>query len=676
MMNRLAQEKSPYLLQHANNPVDWYPWGEKAFAKARAEGKPIFLSIGYSTCHWCHVMERESFENVDVAKVLNQYFVSIKVDREERPDVDQVYMSVLQAMVGSGGWPMSLFLTPELQPFFAGTYFPPVRMHGRPSFFELIERIHELWETERDTLIESGEHITDALKSPVRPEAQTDLRDAVERTFHHFEQAFDRTEGGFGTAPKFPRPVQFDFLLNYYAAFGKERARDMALFTLRKMAMGGMHDQLGGGFHRYSVDRYWRASHFEKMLYDQALLLHAYLDAWQITQDSFFRDIAQDIVEYVLRDMTHPDGAFFSAEDADSEGEEGKFYLWTYYEIEKVLGGDAPAFAEYYGVTREGNFEHGTNVLYIAQQSLASVLSLPPLTAQLLAARLRRPRPLRDEKVLTSWNGLMLGAMARAGDLLEEPRFTKAAQRAGAFLWRTLRPQGQLFHRWRDADDHSLAEARFAANLDDFAFLIKGFLELYEATFDSIWLDRARKLQSEQDTTLFDTKDHAYFDAPEAPDLILRMKSENDGAEPSGNSVSAQNLFRLSVLTEENTYHARGEQILDYFAARVGPYPFAMPAMMANAFWKLRSPTQIILAGEDIASFKSIINSRFLPVSVTMRAESAVGPFAASLVPKDGKATAYVCHDYHCELPATTPEELERVLANTYRLAAIEGVSR
>ncbi len=680
-MNRLTREKSPYLQQHAHNPVDWYPWGAEAFEKAREENKPIFLSVGYSTCHWCHVMERESFEDEEVAAMLNEFFVPIKVDREERPEVDQIYMFALQSMTGSGGWPMSVFLTPQLKPFFAGTYFPPYPAHGRPSFSQLIERIHELWVGDRDALIESGEHIAESLR---KPEGQTalanvDFRAAFEATYRYFEQAFDHAEGGFGAAPKFPRPVQFDFLFHYSHLFKKgegsiahdadgdragENAREMALHTLRKMAMGGMNDHLGGGFHRYSVDRFWRVSHFEKMLYDQAQLVNAYLDAWQITHDDFFSDVARDICEYVLRDMTHPEGGFFSAEDADSEGEEGKFYVWTLAEIEEVLGEDAAIFAKYYGITEEGNFEHGKNVIYITEPSAASKTSTAFPKGKLFQVRTKRIRPLRDEKVLTSWNGLMIGAMARAGDLLGEPGYVRAARRAGEFVWCTLRPSSALLHRWRDTEAQSPAEARFAAGLDDFAFLIQGYLDVYEATFEITWLQRALVLQEEQDAALYDLKEGGYFDTREAADLILRMKNEYDGAEPSGNAVAARNLFRLSIFTENTKYAERAEETLRFFINRVGGHPFAMPALIAAAFWQIRSPMQIVLAGDNIASLKKIVNSKYLPVSVKMLASSSVGEFTKSLPAQGGKATAYLCHDFTCELPVNNPGELELLLAH------------
>ncbi len=669
--NRLAREKSPYLLQHAHNPVDWYPWGEEAFEKARAEEKPIFLSIGYSTCHWCHVMERESFEDEAVAAVLNAYFVPIKVDREERPDVDHVYMSALQAMGGSGGWPMSVFLTPDLKPFFAGTYFPPRPMHGRPSFMQVLERLHEVWVAERAKILETSEETAAALASPPNPLSllgEGASAPLLDKTYQYFEQAFDPAEGGFGGAPKFPRPVQLDFLFNYWLALKVDKARDMALFTLRKMALGGMHDHLGGGFHRYSVDRYWRVSHFEKMLYDQAQLVNSYVDAWQITHDEFEAGAVRSTIEYVLRDMTHPEGAFYSAEDADSEGEEGKFYVWTLAEFEAILGKEnAQVSAFRFGVTADGNFEHGQNVLYLArsieetaQQCGASVADMWKILGEnankLIAARAQRIRPHLDDKILTSWNGLMIGAMARAGEALSEPRYITAALRAAEFVWQNLRLDGKLLRRWRDG------EARFDAYLDDYAFLIKGYLELYEATFEAIWLERAITLQEEQDRLLFDPMDGGYFMSRAAPDVIIRSKPDYDGAEPSGNSIAAQNLFRLSHFTEDDRYAERARKTLAHFAVRVEGYPYAMPEMMASAMWDLAAPMQIVFAGDDIAVLKREVTSRHLPLAVLMSAEECLAPFVKSLTPLDGKPTAYVCHDFRCERPVTAAGELAKIL--------------
>ncbi|HEY3876468.1 MAG TPA: thioredoxin domain-containing protein, partial [Candidatus Kapabacteria bacterium] len=646
------------LLQHAANPVDWFPWGEEALGRARAEDRPIFLSIGYSACHWCHVMERESFESEQVAELLNRNFISIKVDREERPDIDDVYMRVLQAMAGSGGWPMSLFLTPDLKPIFAGTYFPPVPAHGRPSFAQLCVNVTEFWTSHRNQIVESSIEITSALQEQLQTNDSAietlNNRSLYDAAFRYFAEAFDSLEGGFGAAPKFPRPVQLDFLFHYYATFGNEQAREIALFTLRKMALGGMHDHLGGGFHRYSVDRFWRVSHFEKMLYDQAQLTHSYLDAWQISQDPFFRDVVKDILDYVLRDMTHASGGFFSAEDADSEGEEGKFYAWTYEEIQHALGEDAGAFARYYGITKEGNFEHGKNVLHAT--SAESITATAEGRKRLFVIREQRIRPLRDDKVLTSWNGLMIGAMARAGDVLNEARFLNAAIKAGEFIWNALRLSEQLLHRWRQGD------ASIGAFLEDYAFLTKGFLDLYEATFDPVWIHRAVELQSQQDSLFYDEANGGYFSAQEAPDLILRTKSDYDGAEPSPNSIAVLNLQRLAVLTENNSYSDLAKKSLDYFLRKIGNYPYAMPEMLCAGIWKLKGPSQLIFAGETIAKLKSAVNETFQPLLTKIKAEMAVGTFALSLSSKDHKTAAYFCRNGECQLPVTEPAELTSLL--------------
>jgi uncharacterized protein len=669
--NRLASEKSPYLQQHAHNPVEWYPWGEEAFATARDKDKPIFLSIGYSTCHWCHVMERESFEDEAVANLLNANFISIKVDREERPDVDGIYMSALQAMTGAGGWPMSIFLTPELKPFFAGTYFPPKPAYGRPSFTQLLERIHELWMTERDSVLESGEHIVSALQSQTingeSSNSQLDITNVINETYRYFERSFDQEQGGFGGAPKFPRPVQFDFLFHYYASYGRKEARDMSLFTLRKMADGGIRDHLGGGFHRYSVDRIWRVSHFEKMLYDQAQLAESYLDAWQLTQDTFYSAVTRDILDYVLRDMTHPAGGFFSAEDADSEGEEGKFYAWSATEIESTLGADSEPFAFYYGITHEGNFEHGKNVLHVTHsfEETASRFGMDAINLDALLGRSKkilfeerekRIRPLRDDKVLTSWNGLMIGAMARGGDLLGEKRYIEAAKNAAEFIWTNLRPSGKLLHRWREG------EARFDAYLESYAFFIKGLLELYEATFEVVWLERAIELQREQDSELYDDSSSGYFTNREALDLLMRTKSDYDGAEPSGNSIATLNLFRLAQFTENSDYRERAERTLKLFAAKVEKYPYAMPELISAAFWTIKPPMQIVFAGEELKVLKAEANTFYLPLGVKMLASQSIGEFAKILDAKDGQATAYICRNFKCELPVSDPSSLSKIL--------------
>jgi uncharacterized protein len=681
--NRLLNEKSPYLLQHAYNPVNWYPWGDEAFTKARTEDKPIFVSIGYSTCHWCHVMERESFESDTVAEFLNEHFVSIKIDREERPDIDAIYMAAVQAMSGSGGWPMTVFLTPNLKPFFGGTYFPPKPAYGRPSFLRLLSRISELWQNEREKLVESSEVLT-AHIGQENKEAGAETPDAdelLDHTFAYFLKVFDKEEGGFGSAPKFPRPVQFDFLFNRFAQTGEPEARDMALFTLRKMANGGMHDHLAGGFHRYSVDPLWRVSHFEKMLYDQAQLVHSYLDAWQITHDDSYVDVARDIVEYVLRDMTHEGGAFFSAEDADSEGEEGTFYVWTAAELRELLADDAECFIHYFGVTDEGNFEHGKNVLYKAHTFAETAThcgveswdvrgSLEAAKKKVFEVRSKRVRPGLDDKILTSWNGLMIGAIARAGGVMLFPPFVHAAERAAEFIWQNLRVNDRLLHRWRDG------EARFDAYLDTYAFLIKGYIELYEATLNAVWIERALILQREQDDALYDSTNGGYFMSREASDVLVRSKNDYDGAEPSGNSISVLNLLKLAAMTGKSRYREKAEKTIQHFTSRSQQHPYAMPLMMVGLDWSRRSFMQVVLAGEvgdeELHAMKDEVYLQYLPQKVVFHNDAILereNEFIRELQPIDGMATAYVCQNFTCELPVNTSGKLRLLLESKSTVA-------
>src|SRR6266850_411369 len=504
--NRLIHEKSPYLLQHAYNPVDWFPWGDEAFAKARTEGKPILLSIGYSACHWCHVMERESFENEDVAAVMNKHFVCIKVDREERPDIDKIYMTATQATTGSGGWPMSVWLTPDLKPFYCGTYFPPDSRYGRPGFKDLLQRVHDVWEANHDGVLAQAGQITESIGqyAILKKEGESKLDDTpLQLGFEQFRGSYDDVNGGFGGAPKFPRPVALNFLFRYFArsphpdplpqkeerATGKEvsqpdqgRARDMALHTLRAMGEGGMFDQLGGGFHRYSVDEHWLVSHFEKMLYDQAQLVSIYVDAYQITREPFYADIARRTCDYVLRDMTSSEGGFYSAEDADSEGVEGKFYVWTRDETDKIIGDKerSDVFCRYYGVEHEGNWEHGNNVLHVgltleqtgklfhkSEKGVGTILEEG--RAKLFAAREKRVRPHRDEKILTAWNGLMISALARAAQAFDEPVYRDAAERAARYILASRLKEGKL-----------IRTATVPAMVEDYAFFGNGLVDLYE----------------------------------------------------------------------------------------------------------------------------------------------------------------------------------------------------
>ncbi|MEI8134167.1 MAG: thioredoxin domain-containing protein [bacterium] len=679
--NRLINEKSPYLLQHAYNPVDWYAWGEEAFAQAKKENKPIFLSIGYSTCHWCHVMERESFENEDTAAYLNEHFISIKLDREERPDIDGIYMTATMAMTGAGGWPMTIIMTAERKPFFCGTYFPPVPAFGKPSFKQLLARIIELWQTKQSELVDSSNGLTQALitaQGEDRTETKLLSPTLAESGFHYFDRTYDAEYGGFGAAPKFPRPVQFDFLFNHYSISGNERAKEMALTTLKRMALGGIHDHLGGGFHRYSVDKYWLVSHFEKMLYDQAQLVESFLDAYQITQDQFYATTAQKICDFVLNELTHPEGGFFSALDADSEGEEGTFYIWRKAEVESILRSEqANLFCYRYTVDEEGNWEDGKNVIAV-RHSLADTAShfgkdkreieqlLTESKQILFEARSIRIRPHLDDKILTSWNGLMIGAMARAGDVLQIERFTDAAQRAAEFIWRKLfvETDEKLLHRWRDG------EARFGATLESYSFLIKGFLELGDATLDGVWLSRASKLQAQQDDLLYDNSLGGYFTSREADDIIVRIKNDYDGAEPSGNSIAVLNLLKLFAISSDPLYKDKAERTLLYFAGKLGKFPYTMPEMLVGMDWFYSPPTEIVFVGDvnapNYVIMRNEIAKYYIPRKLLLSStEALANDFVKSLPPKDGKLTVYFCFNQTCELPITEVDELRTVLEKT-----------
>jgi uncharacterized protein YyaL (SSP411 family) len=585
--NRLAQEKSPYLLQHAHNPVDWYPWGDEAFAKARREGKPIFLSIGYSTCHWCHVMERESFENDSVAELLNRYFVSVKVDREERPDVDRIYMTAMQTMGLGGGWPLSVFLTPDLEPFFGGTYFPPDSRFGRPGMKELLPRIHQAWVEQREQVVATGNRVFQALAqlSATAPGSAERAR-LFDECFERLAQTYDAEKGGFGNAPKFPSIANLNFLFRYWARDPEQRARarDMALHQLDAMRAGGIQDHLGGGFHRYSTDREWLVSHFEKMLYDQAQIAWAYLEAYQITGRTEYAATARHLFAYVARDLSSKEGAFYSAEDADSEGEEGKFYVWTPDQIDAALGADAPLFRHRYGVTPGGNFEHGTSILYEAHslEETAEALSIPTADAsarleracmKLLAERAKRVRPHRDDKVLTAWNGLMISAFARGARVLGDAELARRAERAANFVWEKLRDRrtGELKRRWRDGESAGVGQ------LDDYAYLALGLIDLYGATLEPQWLERAVAVTEAQVERFWDEKDGAFFESPPGdPHVRVRMKADFDGAEMAGSSIAAYTLQRLAGLLDREDWNAKSKRVLDHYARRLQQFPSAI----------------------------------------------------------------------------------------------------
>ena len=678
MTNHLISEKSPYLQQHAHNPVDWYPWGAAAFEKSRAEDKPIFLSIGYSTCHWCHVMERESFESEQLAAILNRWFVPVKVDREERPDVDRIYMTFVQASTGSGGWPMSVFLTPELKPFYGGTYFPPDNRYGRPGFGAILERIAEAWRDERERIMQSSTDVIAQLhqygnaSSGAGTQADATVLDSA---FQHFRRIHDSRNGGFGGAPKFPRPVVFNFLLRYYARTKRQEALDMTLDTLRAMANGGMHDQLGGGFHRYSVDERWFVPHFEKMLYDQAQLAVSYLEAFQITRDPFYAKIARSTLDYVLRDMTHPEGGFYSAEDADSvidpahpkEKGEGAFYIWTAAELKQVLGEEQfQRFASVYGV-EEGRNVHedphgefgGKNILYLKEPlDDAAESELQPAQVALLAIRSKRVRPHLDDKILTAWNGLMISAFAKGAQVLNEPRYLKAAQQATAFIVTQMynTESGVLLRRYRDG------EAGIEGFLDDYAFFIGALLDLYEADFDERHMELAMTLADKMRALFEDSREGAFFSTTAGDSsLVMRMKDDYDGAEPSGNSVALVDLLRLAHFTDRADYREAAERTLRVLGPKIMQQAVAVPQMLVGLDYAVGPRGEVVIAG-DGKEFLDHVRERFLPRTIVLRAGARFFPVGANMREIDGKPTAYVCQNYVCQLPVNEVLKLDELL--------------
>ena len=707
--NRLAREKSPYLLQHAHNPVDWYPWGEEAFARARRENKPLFLSIGYSTCHWCHVMAHESFENDEVAAIMNREFVNIKVDREERPDVDRVYMTFVQATTGGGGWPMSVWLTPDLKPFVGGTYFPPEERYGQPAFKTVLERIATAWKENHDKIVEQGGQIFDALRdsqSGATGEGKIDAA-ILDAAYRQLDRSYDPKEGGFANAPKFPRPVTLNFLSQYHARDPRsesgKHALDMTLFTLRKMAAGGMHDHIGGGFHRYSVDRYWHVPHFEKMLYDQAQLAVAYLDAFQITRDRQYEGVARDTLDYVARDMTSKEGGFFSAEDADSpvagiadpghsKTVEGAFYVWTKKEIDPVLGDGAEVFDFHYGVQPHGNAPEGSdpqdefrgkNIL-IERHTIAETAKhfqkteeeIAKLLARgrekLFSIRSKRPRPHLDDKIIAAWNGLMISAYARGARVLDEPRYLEIAMRAANFLRTNLYDEkSKLLYR-----NYRSGRSDIEGFADDYAYVIQGLLDLYEASFDIEWLKFAVQLQETQDCLFFDEKNGGYFSTSGKDESVfLRMKDDNDGAEPAASSVAALNLLRLAQFRDDKEMAERARKTVNAFATSLSHFPSAMPQMLVALDYSLSKPRQIVIAGKkDAPETKALleeVNRHFLPKTVLFLADGVEGQkylgekneAIRAMSPIDGKPAAYVCENFTCKAPVTDPEQLAELLS-------------
>jgi uncharacterized protein len=687
--NRLIGEKSPYLQQHAHNPVDWYPWGPDAFEKARSEDKPIFLSIGYSTCHWCHVMERESFESEEVAAVLNRHFVPIKVDREERPDVDRIYMTFVQATTGGGGWPMSVWLTPDLKAFFGGTYFPPDNRYGRPGFRSVLEQIVAAWQSDRERIVQSGRDVLEELEKHISVGPGYDVNESVlESCYLQFRRSFDSRLGGFGGAPKFPRPSVLNFLLRYWYRTKNDEALDMTLLTLGEMAKGGMNDQIGGGFHRYSVDARWFVPHFEKMLYDQAQLATSYLEAYQASGDEEFARIAMTVFEYVLRDMTHPDGGFFSAEDADSVIDpvnpkhkgEGAFYIWSRADIDRTLGQPVADWFSYrFGVEQDGNVQDdphgeftGKNILY-QRRTLAEVASRfsvaeAEVASQLEAAGVKlrldregnRVRPHLDDKILTAWNGLMISAFSKGARILNQSSYLRAAQRAAEFILRELHRDGTLLRRYRNG------EGAIPAFLDDYAFFMNALLDLYEADFDGAHLHNACELADRMIDLFEDRENGGFFSTAEGdPSLVMRIKEDYDGAEPSGNSMAASALLRLSNVTGEDRYRRSGEKALRAFASRMHNTPTTVPQMLVALIESLSSPKHVIISGarEALKPFLEVLGRKFLPHhAVVWAGSSGINPALASLPVEQTIPTAYVCEDFTCNLPVQQVDKLADLL--------------
>ena len=675
--NRLANEKSPYLLQHAHNPVDWYPWGDEAFAKSRAEDKPILLSIGYSTCHWCHVMERESFEDEAVGNYLREHFVAIKVDREERPDVDKLYMNFVQLTTGAGGWPLNTFLTPDLKPFYGGTYFPPQPKYGRPSFLQLLERITQLWKTQRKDLTESSDELTLRLKAMADHDSQNafptglrELQGAGQSLLHEY----DPVHGGFGGAPKFPRPSQPLYLLRYARRFGDLEATKAVLKTCDKMAAGGMYDQLGGGFSRYSVDDHWLVPHFEKMLYDQAQLVQLYIDAYVIGGEARHADVARGILHYVRRDLTHPNGGFFSAEDADSEGQEGKFYCWTTTELKGLLTHEEYVVAHrYYGLTDGGNFlDHshphplkGLNVLSVVDPKLTDSQQLLLTSAQgkMQGVRAHRVRPHRDDKVLASWNGMMLGAFARAYAVLRDPEFLKAAEQNLAFIQAQLwDPQTHtLYHRWRDGERDQVQL------LDAYAHLLTGVVDLYEATVDPRQLEFAVALAEAMMARFHDAKSGGFWQSgADTPHLLVRAKEDYDGAEPSGNSVAAWVLLRLAAICERPEWRTAAEGTLHLFAQKLHQMPQAVPHLLLALDFSQQAPKRVVLVGDftcgSTASLLEAIHAEFEPHKVVLGNRGPVEPFAKTLPENPEFTQAFCCTGTSCQPPTRSREKVREFL--------------
>jgi uncharacterized protein len=673
--NRLAQSTSPYLLQHAHNPVDWHPWGAEALQIARAQGKPIFLSIGYSACHWCHVMERESFENDAIARLMNEYFVNIKVDREERPDLDEIYMKAVQAISGAGGWPMSVWLTPDLAPFYGGTYFPPVPRYGRPSFPQLVQWLGETWRREPEKLKRQGADLVSHIAKEEKVDTRAELaKEALDRSLAMLASNYDSTWGGFGSAPKFPHAMDVRILLRHHRRLGAAQPLEMARHTLTRMARGGIYDHLAGGFHRYSTDEKWLIPHFEKMLYDNALLVPAFLEGWLVTRDPLFARVARECCDWVLDEMVTPEGGFASTLDADSEGEEGIYYVWTPQQLTAALPGRAGAWAqEWWGVTATGNFEHGASALWrdddeaeVAKRVGTSVTELVREMEQarrtLLALRKQRIAPAKDDKVLAAWNGLMISALARAAQAFDESRWLAAARRAALYVLESMRqPDRKLYATAR------AGRAHLNAYFDDYAFMIQGLIDLYETDFDERWLREALELEQVTADQFEDGERGGYYSTSHDHErLIARLKNPHDGALPSGNGVMAQNLLRLAELTGRVELARRAERVILSQGELINRYPAAFSQILQAVDMLDGGCTEIVIAGErgdpTVDAMLRVVRERFLPSSVVALASAKADEDLLKLIQgrkaARSETRAFVCRNYTCRQPVSTAADL------------------
>ena len=671
MTNRLQFENSPYLRQHQENPVEWYPWGDEAFAKARRERKPILLSIGYAACHWCHVMAHESFENAETAATMNRYFVNIKVDREERPDLDTIYMSAVQAMTGHGGWPMTVALTPQGEPFFGGTYFPPTPRYGMPSFKQVLMRLAGAWARDPDNITSQAKALSADLYRQLPLNQGSPLNaNVLDYAMEHYRNRFDSNYGGFTQeGPKFPPSMSLEFLLRMAQQTNSAETLHLAEFTLQQMAYGGIYDQIGGGFARYAVDAIWLVPHFEKMLYDNAQLARVYLHAWQLTKKPLYRRIAEETLDWVLREMTHPDGGFYSSLDADSEGEEGKFYVWEKWEIDEILGEDAALFTRYYDVTDHGNWE-GKNILTVAEEfdgdSAELTATLGRARQKLYAHRTQRVWPGLDDKVLTAWNGLMLAAFAEAGPILQRPDYTEAAIRNAQFLYDTLRdPNSWRLKRTWKAD----GSAKYNGYLEDYAYLAEGVLTLYQTTHDPRWYDWGKTLTDQLITHFRDVDGGGFFDTSNDHEKLLhRPKTVDDNATPSGNGMATRALLLMGFLSGENRYLDLAESILSALQPVVQQYPSAFGQSLGNLWLWLSGVKEVAIVGDSAdAETKALIDliwEQFRPNVVLAVGTDQIVPLLTNRPQIDGRSTAYVCQRFTCQTPVTTPDLLRQQLKN------------